>query len=95
MTRKVPKKTDPRPDFASIEEESAFWDTHSLADHWDFGTPVRLRVARNLSEGITIRFDPETLTAIRRFASDRGIGPSTLLRMWVRERLMEEGKHRG
>ncbi len=90
MTRKTSPKSVLA--FKSVEEEAAYWDTHSVADHWESATPVRLRVAKNLSEGVTIRFDPETLAEIRRFADERGIGPSTLLRMWVRERLMVETK---
>jgi hypothetical protein len=93
MTRKTSAKATV-PTFASVEEEAAYWDAHSLADHWASATPVRLRVAKNLSEGVTIRFDPETLAEIRRFAAERGIGPSTLLRMWVRERLILESKGR-
>jgi hypothetical protein len=45
------------PEFASLEEEARFWDTHSFADFEDEFKPVRVRFARNLSEGITIRLD--------------------------------------
>ena len=46
MTRKASTKAPPVPTFASVEEEAVYWDTHSLADHWESATPVRLRVAK-------------------------------------------------
>jgi hypothetical protein len=78
------------PEFASIEEEAAFWDTHSTADYEDEFKPVRARVAKGLSTGVTIRFDPETLRRLRAIAQEQGIGPTTLIRMWVLERLKEK-----
>jgi predicted DNA binding CopG/RHH family protein len=84
MTRKnIPKKRLPA--FASIEEEAAFWETHSTADYEDAFKPVRVRFAKNLSQGITIRLDSETLEKVRAEAHEKGIGPTTLIRMWVLE----------
>ena len=73
------------PEFASIEEEAAFWDTHSTADYEGEFKPVRMRFAKKLSEGLTIRLDPETLAKVRAEAQERGIGATTLIRMWVLE----------
>lgn len=84
------KKRDPIPAFKSKEEEAAFWDTHSLADYWEVFTPVKVKFAKNLSQGITIRFDPETLQALRERAHEQGVGPTTLARMWILERLRQE-----
>jgi predicted DNA binding CopG/RHH family protein len=84
---------EPIPRFASREEEAEFWDTHDLADYWQDFRPVRVRFAKNLSEGITIRLDPETLAELRKQAHDRGIGPTTLVRMWIVEHL-RAGEHR-
>src|SRR5579862_3645321 len=75
------------PDFASREEMAKFWDTHDASDYWDELKPVRVRVAKNLSEPLTIRLDPETLAELRLQAQEKGIGPTTLARMWVLERL--------
>jgi hypothetical protein len=90
----MPKKKAPIPsripEFASIEEEAAFWDTHSTADYEDEFKPVRVRVAKRLSTGVTIRFDPETLRRLRTIAREQGIGPTTLIRMWVLERLKQQ-----
>jgi hypothetical protein len=48
---------------------------------------VDAKFAKNLSEGLTIRLDPETLTKIRSLAKKKGIGPTTLIRMWILEDL--------
>jgi predicted DNA binding CopG/RHH family protein len=87
----MPKKEslNPRsiPEFASIKEEAAFWDTHSTADYEEEFKPVRVRFAKRLSTGVTIRLDPDTLQKVRALAQEHGIGPTTLIRMWVLERL--------
>ena len=82
------------PEFSSVEEEAAFWDTHDMADYWNEFKPVKARFAKNLSEGITIRLDPETLNELRTLAHKQGIGPTTLVRMWVLERLREDQSSR-
>jgi predicted DNA binding CopG/RHH family protein len=84
MTKKIIAKKR-LPEFASIEEEAAFWDTHSTADYEDEFKPVRVRFAKKLSEGLTIRLDPDTLAKVRAEAQERGIGATTLIRMWVLE----------
>jgi hypothetical protein len=81
---------EPIPHFTSWEEEAAFWDTHDLSDYWDDFEPVHVRFRKNLSQGITVRLDPDTLTKLRATAHERGIGPTTLARMWILERLREE-----
>jgi len=86
MTKKTATKKR-IPEFASIEEEAAFWDTHSTADYEAEFKPVRVRFAKKLSEGLTIRLDPDTLEKVRAEAHERGIGATTLIRMWVLEHI--------
>ena len=83
------KPKEPIPEFKSRDEEAEFWDTHDLSDYWDEFKPARVRFAKNLSEGITIRFDPETLAKLRDQARRKGMGPTTLARMWILERLQQ------
>lgn len=75
------------PIFKSVEEEAEFWDTHDTTDFEEEFKPVKVRFAKNLSQGLTIRLDPETLEKLRREANEKGIGPTTLVRMWVMEHL--------
>lgn len=81
------KINDPIPGDVSREELAKFWDTHSAADYWDELRPVKVTFAKNLSAGITIRFDEKALTTLRKKARDKGMGPTTLARMWIMERL--------
>ena len=91
MTKKITTKKR-IPEFASIEEEAAFWDTHSTADYEDEFKPVRVRFAKKLSEGLTIRLDADTLEKVRAEAHERGIGATTLIRMWVLEHVKPHRK---
>jgi len=75
------------PVFANRQEEADFWDTHDITDYLDELKPVKVKFAKNLSQGITIRFDAETLEELREQAHSKGMGPTTLARMWILERL--------
>lgn len=72
---------------ATRKEVADFWDTHSFVDYIDELKPVKVQFAKNLSEGITIRFAPEILTKLRTLGQEKGVGPTTLARMWIMEHL--------
>jgi predicted DNA binding CopG/RHH family protein len=91
MTKKTTTKKR-IPEFTTTDEEAAFWDTHSTADYEDEFKPVRVRFAKKLSEGLTIRLDPDTLEKVRAEAHERGIGATTLIRMWVLEHVKQHRK---
>ncbi len=83
------------PEFASREEEAAWFDTHDMGDYLDEFEVVDSRdvqVDPNLSERITVRLTPALLGQLRRAARAKGIGPSTLARMWIIEHLRAAGK---
>ena len=61
-----------------------------MADYWDELKPVKVRFTRNLSEGITVRLDPETSDKLRTQAHKKGMGATSLIRMWILERLGEQ-----
>jgi predicted DNA binding CopG/RHH family protein len=77
------------PEFASREEEAEWFDTHDMADYQDEFKTVKVRFAKNLSEGLNIRLDRDTLLKLREIAHAKGVGPTTLARMWLMERLAE------
>lgn len=78
------------PEFHNREEEAEFWDTHDVTDYLDELRPVRVSFTPNPSAGITVQLDPADREAIGRIAAERGVGPSTLVRMWIKERLRAE-----
>lgn len=78
------------PEFKSYEEEARWWETHNLADYQDEFETVKVKFAKNLSEGITIRFDQPTLNKLREIAHEKGLGPTTLARMWIMEQMKQQ-----
>jgi predicted DNA binding CopG/RHH family protein len=72
--------------FQTLEEEAQFWDTHSAINEIDEGTVVGFRSARK-TDSLTIRFEPDDIVRIREEAHQRGLGPTTLARMWILDQL--------
>jgi hypothetical protein len=77
------------PRFKSREEEAKFWDTHSLADFADELEPAAVKADRPLGQILGIRLDAETVDRLACIGRAKGIGPSTLARIWIMERLAE------
>ncbi len=78
------------PAFHSIEEEAAFWDTHDLTDFADESTTVQVTVGQELAERLTLRLDQADRQEPVKRARAKGVGPSTLARMWLKARLRHE-----
>src|SRR3989344_3028902 len=81
------------PQFKNREDEAKFWETHSISDYINELKPIEARFAKNLSEGLHIRLDPDTLDKLRQEAQEKGIGPTTLVRMWIRDQLSSSRHH--
>lgn len=75
------------PEFKNRQEMAEWFDTHDLADYQDEFKTVQVRFAKNLSAGLNIRLDPHSLEQLRAVAHKKGIGPTTLARMWIKEHL--------
>jgi len=81
------------PAFNNIEEEAAFWDTHSVTEF--VGTelhPVEVTIGPELADRLTVRLDRADREELARRAHAKGVGPSTLARMWLKERLRLEAE---
>lgn len=78
------------PAFGAIEEEAAFWDTHDVTDYLDESRPAERRVGSDLAEKLTLRLERADREALARQARTKGVGRSTLARMWLNERLRQE-----
>jgi hypothetical protein len=78
------------PAFANVEEEAAFWDTHDFTDFADESVPVQIAVGPELAERLTLRLDRADRQELIARARKMGIAPSTLARMWLKERLRQE-----
>jgi hypothetical protein len=73
------------PDFKNRQEMAKWFDTHDMTEY-NF-KPTRVRFAKNLSVGLNIRLDPDSYAQLRTVATKKGIGPTTLARTWINERL--------
>lgn len=78
------------PSFNNVEEEAEFWDTHDYTDYQEGTRPVTIVVGGELAERLTLGLEPVDSEALARLAQAKGIGPSTLVRLWVKERLRQE-----
>jgi len=80
------------PAFQNIEEEAAFWDTHDFTDYLDESRPATISVGPELADRLTVRLDQADREELTRRAKEKGVGPSTLARMWLKERLRQEAE---
>ena len=63
----------------SPEEIGEFWDTHSLADHFEVRAERRRRIT----------LAPEVYEQIEAQARRQGLVPETLVNLWLSERLQK------
>jgi hypothetical protein len=81
------------PSFANRMEESAFWDTHDITEFVGQELrPVEVTTGGEVAERLTLRLDRADRIELARQARVKGVGPSTLARMWLKERLRQEAK---
>jgi CopG antitoxin of type II toxin-antitoxin system len=86
---KIRKSKSRIPTFQTVEEEAAFWDSHSSEEFAEELTPVEnvKFVKAGTKKALTVRFDEDTFEELSREAREKGIGPSTLARMVILEHL--------
>ena len=91
MDKKITLKGKKIPRFKSYEEEANFWDNHSPLD---YGTwkEVKLEVAKPLIHILGVRLDAKTIDQLSELGTEMGVGPSTLVRMWIMEKLKGKQK---
>ena len=88
MTKKRERSTERIPSFTDEQEAAAFWDTHSPLDFPDEFEEAEVSIARSTRKrGLTVKLDQGTIDRLTAIAEGKGIGPSTLARMWILEHL--------
>lgn len=82
------------PKFKTIEEERAFWETHSIVDYLDELEETEELVFERpaLKRNFQMRLDDETIKKLKKLAREKGMGVSALVRGWIREHLSKESK---
>jgi hypothetical protein len=76
------------PETDSIEQLSAFWDTHDLTDFEDQLEEVTEPIfARGKPSIVEISLNPSEVQKLKRIARSEGIEEASLLRQWIVEKL--------
>jgi hypothetical protein len=78
------------PAFNSIEDEADFWDTHSFVDYLDEFERVDVHWVKRSSQPLSVRLDSTDRAELSMLAKQQGVGSSTLVRTWIKERLERE-----
>lgn len=78
--------------FQDREKEAKFWE-ENFDEVLKDGKSIKVSFAKNLSETVNIRLDPQTLTTVRKQAKRKGLGPTQLIRMWIMEKIDEKYNH--
>ena len=76
--------------FKNKAEEAKFWYTHSTTDYVEKSKKIKVVFKEPLSGNLSLRIDKKDLTHLRKIAAKKGIGPTTLVRIWVKENLNRE-----
>ena len=78
------------PHFRSEAEEARFWDTHDSTEFLGELKPAKLTFARPKPKVlVSVRIAKPEVALLRRLAAQKGLGYGALLRMWLRERLLD------
>ena len=78
------------PEFASLQEEAEFWDSHDITDYLDELTPIDFKFSETLAHGVLVRFTSDTLMKVYETAGKQGITMDALIQKWVVERLNDQ-----
>lgn len=89
MPKRTKKPKLPNFNKMTLEEIAEFWETHDSADYWDQMEPVKITIKRPTDKIVSVRVADADLQEIKRMARERGLGHTTLIRSWLREKLRE------
>ena len=76
------------PEFEEDKDEAEFWADHAL-DLRLMNASIHRQNVRE-STTITLRFDPQMLSRIKRLARHRYLNYQSMIKQWLSERLEEE-----
>jgi predicted DNA binding CopG/RHH family protein len=79
---------DEVPEFDDEEEEAKFWAGHAIESRLMNASLHRPNVRESTT--ITLRFDPQMLSRIKRIARSRYLNYQSMIKQWLSERLEQE-----
>jgi len=74
--------------FKTLEEEANFWDTHDTTMLGKVPLLELPLLEKEKVESLTLRLQKSIKRKLEKTARQKGIGPTTLARMWIVERLI-------
>lgn len=78
------------PEFSSLEEEAAFWDSHDTTEFEDEFEEVEAIFNDSLlRRGIFVSLEEPFLIQLEQMAAKSGSKPALLARRWLMERLQQ------
>lgn len=78
------------PEFSSLEEEAAFWDSHDTTEFEDEFEEVEAIFNDSLlRRGIFVSLEEPFLSQLEQMAAKSGSKPALLARRWLMERLQQ------
>lgn len=84
------------PHFKSYAEEAEWWESTDTgaAEYDQEFRPVKAHFSQGLTRSMQIRFDQATDQALEERAKELGVKKSTLVRIWIKERLRQDRERR-
>ena len=73
------------PKFKSDKEAAHFWDTHDLTDFEEDLRPADIVFIRPERQVVSLRLDRKVVKSLKAYSAKKGLGYSSLLRMWILE----------
>jgi predicted DNA binding CopG/RHH family protein len=83
------------PKFKTDKEAALFWQSHSFEDYFRDTGEAEIAFVRKPKKTIALRLDPEDIKSVEQLARRKGLGYTSLLRMWIKEHLSQEMGNRG
>jgi hypothetical protein len=91
--RKIKNQEEPEqlPDMSNWSDKAIheFWKTHDSADYWDQMQEVQVRAQRKGQRAVSVKLDESDIALLRAIAKRLGLGHTTLIRIWIKEKLRE------
>lgn len=88
----MPKRYKDLPDFATEDEERAFWATHDSTDYidWSKAETVVFPRLKPTTKSISLRLPESMLNQLRMIANKRDIPYQSLIKLFLKERIDQE-----
>jgi predicted DNA binding CopG/RHH family protein len=73
----------------TLNEIHDFWKTHDSADYWEDTEGADIQVKKREQRAVSVRLPVEDIVELKKIAQHKGMGHTTLIRVWIKEKLRE------